>query len=272
MDDILFRDPDHLPFHFPAGPSRALLIHGFLGTPRDMRPLAQALAGAGVTARGVLLPGFAAPTSHLRRVRAAEWVDAARAAWIETRQGAAQSTLIGFSMGGAIALQLAAEAGLAPDHLVLLAPHWKFADRRALILPIGKYLIRNFRPFGRPNFENPETRRIFAEMAPGVDLDDPGVRQRFRDAFTIPTHALDELRRVNKAAVAASRRVVVRSLIVQGLQDSTTLPAYSRQLAAWIGADLLEVPGDHIIVDPTRPSWPAVRDAVIRRVTGSLAP
>ena len=269
MDDILYRDPEHQPFQLAAGPARALLIHGFLGTPRDMRPLAHALAEAGVTARGVLLPGFAVPTSQLRHVRATDWLDAARAAWIETRECAAHATLIGFSMGGAIALQLAAEAGLAPDQLVLLAPHWKFADKRTLILPIGKYLIRDFRPFGRPNFENPETRRVFAEMAPGADLDDPSVRQRFHEAFTIPTHALDELRRVNNAAAAAARRISTRSLILQGLQDRTTLPAYSRQLAARLGAELLEIPGDHLIVDPARPSWPAVREAVIRRAVAS---
>jgi len=269
MTSQTYRDPDHQPFVYEAGPARALLIHGFLGTPRDLRPLAQELAAAGVTARGVLLPGFADDFSKLRHVRASDWLDAARAAWAETRAGASRATLIGFSMGGAIALRIAAEAGLAPDQLILLAPHWKFADRRAFILPIGKHFIRNFKPFGRIDFTNPDTRRTLADIAPGVDLDDPAVRRQLRDAFCIPTHALDELRRVNNAAAAASRRFSAPSAILQGLQDPTTLPAYSRALAARIGAELIEFPGDHLIVDPKRPSWPTVRDAIVQRVAGA---
>jgi carboxylesterase len=269
MDNILYQDPEHQAFHFEAGPARALLIHGFTGTPRDMRPLAQELAAAGVTARGVLLPGFAQSTDALRHVRATDWLAAAREAWIETRSGASHATLIGFSMGGAIALALAAESGLAPDQLILLAPHWRFADRRAIFLPLGKHFIRTFRPFGRPNFADPNTRRALAQLAPGADLDDPAVRRQLDDAFTIPTHALNELRRINTIAAASSRRCTAPSLILQGLQDSTTLPVHSRTLAARIGAQLLELPGDHIIVDPNRPSWPIIRNTILSQLDGT---
>ncbi len=257
----------HRPFLIEAGPARALLIHGYLGSPRDMLPLAQELAEAGVTTRAVLLPGFGDKSEDLGRVRADDWLAAARAAWEETRRGATHTTLIGFSMGGAVALRLGAETGLAPDELILLAPHWRFADRRAVVLPIAKHVIRTFRPFGRPNFDDPETRLILAEIAPGADLDDPAVRHELRDAFSVPTHSLNELRRIGNAAGAAARRVSAPTTILQGEQDSTTLPRHSRTLAARIGAELQEFPGDHLIVDPNRPSWPVVRDAVLSRAT-----
>src|SRR5918998_5806379 len=128
MNEMFYTDPEHQPFFIDAGTSRALLIHGFLGSPRELRPLAQELADAGVTARGVLLPGFGPDIARLKNVQVEEWLATARAAWEEIREGASHTTLIGFSMGGAVALQLAAEAGLAPDQLILLAPHWKFAD------------------------------------------------------------------------------------------------------------------------------------------------
>ena len=264
MNDLFYIDPEHQPFHFEGGPSRALLIHGFLGSPRELRPLAQELASAGVTARGVLLPGFGQDIARLKHVRAEDWLAAARAAWLETREDASRTTLIGFSMGGAVALRLAAEAGLAPDHLILLAPHWKFADRRAAILPVGKFFIREFKPFGRVDFDSPDMRRMLAEMAPGADLDDPQVRHQLRNAATIPTHALDELRRIGVAAAASAPAVSTTTTILQGLQDTTTLPAYSRTLAARMGADLRELPGDHLIVDPGRSSWNIVRDTVVR--------
>ena len=268
MNEIFYIDAEHQPFHFEAGPSRALLIHGFLGSPRELRPLAQALAAAGVTARGVLLPGFGQDISRLKHVRAEDWLDAAREAWLETRENASRTTLVGFSMGGAVALRLAAEAGLAPDQLILLAPHWKFADRRAAILPVARHVIREFKPFGRVNFDSPDIRRMLAELAPGVDLDDPRVRHQLRNSATIPTHALNELRRIGLAA-ASPPAISAPATIVQGLQDPTTLPAYSRALAARIGADLREIPGDHLIVDPERSSWNIVRDTVVGLATAS---
>ena len=271
MNEMFYTDPGHEPFIIEAGSSRALLIHGFLGSPRELRPLAQELADAGVTARGVLLPGFGSDIARLKKVQAEDWLTAARAAWEEIREGASRTTLIGFSMGGAVALRLATEAGLTPDQLILLAPHWKFADRRAVVLPVAKYLIREFRPFGPIDFDSPDMRRMLAELAPGADLDDPVVRHQLRNSATIPTRALDELRRVGRSAAARAPRVSAATTIVQGLQDATTLPAYSRQLAARMGAELREIPGDHLIVDPERPSWSAVRDIVVGLATGTGA-
>ena len=268
MNDLFYADPEHKPFLYPSGPSRALLIHGFLGSPREFRPLARELAAAGVTARGVLLPGFGEQIDRLRHTNASQWLDAARDAWVETRDGAERTTLIGFSMGGAVAMQLAAEAGLAPDQLILLAPHWKFADRRAAVLPLAKHVIRDFKPFGRLDFDNPDMRRMLSELAPGADLDDPDVRDQFRDSATIPTNALDELRRVGVGAAKSARRITAPTSILQGLQDATTLPAYSRELARRMDADLREFPGDHLIVDPNRPSWRTVRDAVVDLAVG----
>jgi carboxylesterase len=222
-----------------------------------------------VSARGVLLPGFGADIARLKKVRAEEWLAAARTAWQETREGASRATMIGFSMGGAVALRLAVETGLAPDQLILLAPHWRFADRRALVLPVAKYLVREFKPFGRIDFDSPDMRRMLTELAPGADLDDPEVRYELRNSATIPTHALDELRRVGVSAAAGASRIAAPATIIQGLQDTTTLPAHSRALAARMGADLREIPGDHLIVDPQRPSWSAVRDTVVPLATGA---
>jgi len=269
MNEMFYTDPGHEPFLFEAGSSRALLIHGFLGSPRELRPLAREIALAGVTARGVLLPGFGTDITRLKEVRASEWLAAARAAWNQTREGASRTILIGFSMGGAVALRLAAEVGLSPDQLILLAPHWKFADRRAVVLPVAKYVIREFKPFGRIDFDSPDMRRMLAELAPGADLDDPEVRHALRNSATIPTRALDELRRIGLSAAARASRISAPTTIVQGLQDSTSLPAYSRELAARMGADLREIPGDHLIVDPQRSSWSAVRDIVVRLAVGS---
>jgi esterase/lipase len=242
----------------------ALLLHGYMGTPRELRPLAHALAGAGVTARAELLPGFGeAGRPHLRRVRAEDWLDAAKRAWLEITRDATHRTLVGFSMGGALALALAADPDVRPDALVLLAPYWRMADPRAVLLPIAHYVIPTFQPFGKLDFSNPETRKKLQEIAPEADLDDPEVQRGFQEGMTVPTHSLYQLRRLGKRASRARLDPCTSCVIVQGLEDPTTLPQDSRDLSRKIGAQLIEVPANHMLVDDTAPAWDLVRDAVL---------
>jgi carboxylesterase len=264
-----YADPDHEPYCFDAGQTGALLLHGFMGSPKEMRPLGRALADAGVTARGILLPGFAGDIANLRRVRAADWVDAARAAWHEVRQRHERTLLVGFSMGGAVALQVAAED--EPDALVLLAPHWRFADRRAMALPLLKHVMRDFRPFGNADFANPEVRQTLRETFGDLDLDDPATQRRLRDQTAVPTRTLDELRQVSGGAGRAARRVTSPALIIQGRDDRTVLPGDTRRLAARLGGpvDVHDVDAGHLLVNPEAPAWASIRDRVVEFATGS---
>ncbi len=267
-----YADPLHQPFLMPAGPTHALLVPGFLGTPKEMRPLGEALAAAGITARGVQLPGFGSDYGRLAEVGSAEWVDRAFRAWLETRVAAERTVLVGFSLGGAVALKVAELA--PPDALVLLAPHWRFADKRAVALPLLKRVLEEFRPFEKANFGDPGTRRMFEEMAPDADLDDPAVQARLRRGTALPTRTLDEVRRIGAAAGAAARRVASPTLILQGRDDTTSLPAYSRLLGLRLGGPLTlrEFPGGHQLVDPAQPTWETVRAGVVDRARAVARP
>ncbi len=258
-----YADLAHQPFDLPGGGTRALLIPGFMGTPKEVRPLGEALAAAGVAARGVLLPGFGPDVGRLGTVRAQDWLRVAGAAWDEVRAGAERAVLVGFSMGGAVALQLAAR--YPPDRLILLAPHWHFADRRAVVLPLLKHVITAFRPFENADFSQPGVRQAFGEMVPDQDLDDPAVQARLRRETSLPTATLDELRRVSADGGRAARRVKVPTLVLQGRDDRTVLPRHTRRLALRLAGRLNfeEVAGGHLLVAPDRPAWPSVRDRVV---------
>ena len=73
-----YADSSHEAFHFPAAhPSEvgALLIHGFMGSPKELRPLGEHLAANGVNAHGILLPGFGTQISRLATIKRAEWLE-----------------------------------------------------------------------------------------------------------------------------------------------------------------------------------------------------
>ncbi|MDD4767405.1 MAG: alpha/beta hydrolase, partial [Desulfotomaculaceae bacterium] len=95
-------------FYLPGGSTGCLLIHGFAGSPLEMLPLGQYLHGQGLTVSGVLLDGHGTRPADLRGKSSADWIGTAAAGLAQLQSSCAHVFLIGFSMGGAIALHLAA--------------------------------------------------------------------------------------------------------------------------------------------------------------------
>ena len=52
------------------------------------------------------------------------------------------------------------------------------------------------------------------------------------------------------------------------MQDTVTLPAYTRRLATRLGAELHELPGNHVLVDPRCESYATVRDVLVSLASG----
>jgi carboxylesterase len=105
--------PGAEPFFFHGGPTGALLIHGLSGTPREMRPLGEALAAAGHTVLGVRLPQHGTAPADLRRSRWPDWYAAVLDGYHLLREQCPVLFAMGLSMGAALALRLAAQHSLA---------------------------------------------------------------------------------------------------------------------------------------------------------------
>ena len=247
-EPIFFAGPEHEPFTLGDGATGALLIHGFPGTPAEMRPLGEQLAANGIAARGLLLPGFGPDIARLGEMTRATWLDAASRAWAEVRAAHETAVLIGYSMGGALALRLAAAA--PPAALVLLAPFWRLEGWQFKLLPVLKHVIRPFAPFQKADFDDPAVRGQLGGLAPGLDLDDPATQQFLREQVRLPLGVLDEVRRLGLEAYDAAPGVDTPTLILQGSRDTTVTAANTRQLAARLPGPThyCEVPGDHDFV------------------------
>ena len=136
-----------MPLPGPAGPFRimrgrvgCLLLHGLTGTPYEMRDLGEALAASGISVLCPLLPGHGTSPEDLDKTRWPEWEAAALAAFDELGAGADQRFVCGLSLGGTLAIRVAARREVAG--LILLSPALKLRSPLAHLLPILSRLIR----------------------------------------------------------------------------------------------------------------------------------
>src|SRR5712671_469714 len=91
------------------GSHGVLLLHGFGDTPQTLSVLARRLHKAGYGVFVPLLPGHGRTMYAFTRSRADEWIDAARHSLLEMRGRYDGVSVVGLSMGGAIAVILAEE-------------------------------------------------------------------------------------------------------------------------------------------------------------------
>lgn len=264
----LFSGVEHEAFDFPgSGDIGALLIHGFAGTPSELRPLGLALAAHGISARGILLPGFGQDIGQLNATLPVDWMDTALHAWREMHQDFQYNVLIGFSLGGAIALRIASEH--PPDRLILLSPLWRLMGRAwrlgFLLTAVGR-IVPRFSPFASADFHHPHVRRFFERVSRNIDVDDPIVRAALRQNARIDTATIQRLWQFARQSEAYARRVTASTLVIQGASDQIVAASDTRALTALLPPEtrLLVVPSDHLLIDTEQLAWPRVREAAIQ--------
>jgi carboxylesterase len=258
-----FSDPMHQAFYWRRGEGAALLLHGFPGTPAEMRPLGTLLSGEGWTVRAPLLPGFGADIETLPKRSFREWLDTARDTYFELRREHKQMLLIGNSMGASLALALAAER--QPSGLVLLAPFTRFAARwQELIWPLARCFVSQFKPFEHADFSAPEIRRVVHRMCNGADPADAKI-QEFVRAITLPMHSIHQLKQIGRLARRTAPQISAPTLLLQGRRDRVVLPRTTRRLLKRfsIAVEYLEFDGAHDLVEPDCPAWPDVKHCVL---------
>lgn len=106
--------PGAEPFFFPGDPSKpgCLLIHGFTGTPREMRWMGVSLHSQGFTCLGVRLAGHATRPEDMIRSRWTDWTASVEDGYNFLCRVTSDIFLIGLSMGGNLSLLMSTR--LAP--------------------------------------------------------------------------------------------------------------------------------------------------------------
>ncbi len=259
----VFDGPLHKPFFLPGGRAAALLVHGFPGSPAEMRPLAQSLQRRGWTVQGLLLPGFGPQLSKILDYGHGQWLEAVESALRELQKRHNPVLLVGYSMGGALAVSAASRK--APDGLVLLSPFWRLGS--ALQRLIGRllrpFLPRYFRPLAKADFEDPNLRRSLREFFPQIDFADPAVIEELRN-LEVPISVIHQVIRSGLGGYRRARAVDSATLVVQGSADELVRPSATMKLVRRLPAETnyLEVSSGHNLADPSEAGWEDLEEAV----------
>jgi carboxylesterase len=111
------------PFELGPGDAKTavLLLHGFTGSPWEVRPLGEALAARGYHVRAPRLPGHGGTPEAMLWVTWREWLATAEAA-LAALQDFERVVVSGLSMGGLLGVLLAARHPSRIEGMALLAP------------------------------------------------------------------------------------------------------------------------------------------------------
>lgn len=213
---------DPSPFDLPGdGRAAALCLHGLTGTPYEVRPVGEALARRGIRARGPALPGHNATPEQLARVSHTAWLAAALSHLGELRAASERVFVVGLSMGGLLALDLAAAEPI--DGVITIGTPLRLHHPLAWLIP----LVKHVRPMQRKR--------------QGSDICDAAARERHPSYDVMPLHAVHELQRLQRRVRSRLARVTAPILVAHGAHDRSARPADARRIHAGVSSRVREL-------------------------------
>ncbi len=161
-------EPEQLqPFRIRGGVRGCLLIHGFAGTPPEMRGMGEFLAAGGYDVMGPLLAGHGLTPQAMALTRWPDWVRSAEAALAALRQDCSDVFVGGQSLGATLALHLAATHPEVRGVITMGAmgsPAY-FRDWRIKAIRGLKYVLRWHVPADEPDLGDPTALRLLHSYA-----------------------------------------------------------------------------------------------------------
>ncbi|HEY5063053.1 MAG TPA: alpha/beta fold hydrolase [Gemmatimonadaceae bacterium] len=203
-----------------TGAPAILLLHGAGDTPQTLRYLGDALHAKGFHVAAPLLPGHGRRLSAFMRVTADQLTSAARTSYENLTAQHSWVGIIGLSMGGALAVQVAADATGLPA-LGLVAPY--------LVIPAKVDRAARLSWFWG----------VFVPAVPsadGISVRDPVERERSLAYGVFTAAGLRALRQTVRRAVRASPRLRAPTLVIQSREDNRIQVAAAEQAFARLGA------------------------------------
>ncbi len=200
--------PTAEPFFFPGNQTGCLLIHGFTGTPKEMRWMGEFLHQQGYTVLGTRLTGHATRPADMARSRWTDWLASVEDGYHLLCGQVDHVYMIGLSMGGALSLLMATRLEVkgvvvisTPAYLPARIPIWLLQ------------LLSWFRPY-QPKSPGPPDQGWVDKQAFASHISYP----------QNPTRSAAELKRLLTAMRLALPQVRVPVLLIHSREDDYILP------------------------------------------------
>lgn len=207
--------PTAEPFLFPGGPIGCLLIHGFTGTPKEMRWMGEYLADKGHTVLGVRLTAHATRPEDMLRTRWRDWMASVEDGWHILNGPTEKIFVVGLSMGGALSLLFASQYPVA-GVVAMSTPYALPPDPRIRFIKLLRWLQPSV-PKGPPDWHNPDAARDH------IDYPD------------YPTRAIIQLRDVLVEMRTALPKVSTPTLLIHSKQDTGVDPSNMQMIYDHLG-------------------------------------
>jgi carboxylesterase len=215
------------PFDFVGdGTVGVVCVHGFTGTPYEMRYLGERLAHAGFTVHGLRLPGHGTRVQDLDQTKWSDWAAAVEATYVRLRSSCSQVAVVGQSLGGLLALHLASKRTDVAAVASLAAPLWLEGLSARVAQWAADGMLRRIRAI--PKFY-------------GSDVRDKRTKAENPCYKAIPTRALAELAAFMRVVDGELDKIQQPVLVLHGEHDHTAPVACATRIATKTRAARLRI-------------------------------
>jgi esterase/lipase len=198
-----------------------LLLHGFLAAPREMEELARFLARRGVWVYVPRLKGHGTAPADLATRSRHDWIESVDEGYALLDNSCRRVAVCGFSLGGGLALDLAARVPWVAG-VVAVSPPLQLQNIKSKLAPAMDMWNRlmNLAHFS-------EGKKEYVEISP----EHPQINYSH-----LPVAAVTEMERFMEALEARLPAIRTPTLVIQGEGDPVVDPAGGRRLFDHLGA------------------------------------
>jgi len=192
-----------------------LLQHGFTGSPDSMRAWGESLAERGYAVEAPRLPGHGTTWQEMNRTRWEDWYAEVTRAFDGLLADNDAVVVGGLSMGGGLALRLAADRPDDVAGVVLVNPAVNIDRWDVKLLPLLKHLVGGFPPVGN-------------------DIKKAGVTEQAYDKT--PLRAADSMLKGYRSLRADLARITAPVLLFHSVEDHVVDPSSARIIASTVSS------------------------------------
>jgi len=236
----------------------ALLIHGLNGTPEELAEMEAFLQAKGIITENILLPGHGVPVREMASLGWEDWANAVRRELRLLKQRCEFVFLVGHSLGGALALHVAAHEEVT-GIVTMCAPLHMYPGLKRLVGIVSR----------------------ITPMLPRLhdDVRDPGARRRYnRNVYRLaPVAPVYSMLQFLPQLRGELPRITVPILIMTAINDHVVPARDGREIYRLIGSHdkhLLTLHRSYhmIMMDHDREEVFAKTSAFILRHAGKVQP